>query len=132
MSKEQTIQEVAEVTGLSVYTLRYYERIGLITDINRAENGHRRYTENDVSWITFLTYLRATDMSITDMQEYANLVRDGERTATIRKEMLLEHKKSIEAQINALEETLTIIDNKIALYQSQETSYKPMMAHQSS
>ena len=43
-----TIQQVAEATGLSTYTLRYYERIGLIHPIDRAQNTHRRYTLDDI------------------------------------------------------------------------------------
>jgi DNA-binding transcriptional MerR regulator len=70
-----TIRDVAEATGLSVHTLRYYERIGLIHPIDREENTHRRYSEDDVGWIDFLTKLRAIGMSIQQMQAYAELQR---------------------------------------------------------
>jgi DNA-binding transcriptional MerR regulator len=53
-----TIQEVAQATGLTPHTLRYYERIGLIHPINREENTRRRYTADDVGWIDFLLKLR--------------------------------------------------------------------------
>ena len=78
-SEEQlTIQHVSEITGLSVYTLRYYERIGLIHPIERAENTHRRYTDADIGWIDFLNKLRAMGMSIQEMQTYAQLQRQGD------------------------------------------------------
>ena len=48
MDEELTIQQAADQTGLSLHTLRYYERIGLIPPIRRAPNGHRRYSEQDV------------------------------------------------------------------------------------
>ncbi len=73
-----TIQQVAEATGLSVYTLRYYERIGLIHPIGRAENPHRRYTADDIGWIDFLKKIRATGMSMQQMQAYAELQRQGD------------------------------------------------------
>ena len=72
-----TIQEVAGRTGVSVHTLRYYERIGLLQPIERATNGHRRYTEQDVGGVEFFSRLRATGMPIRQMLEYARLVRAG-------------------------------------------------------
>jgi DNA-binding transcriptional MerR regulator len=62
-----TIQQTAEETRVSVHTLRYYERIGLISHVKRAPNGHRRYSEKDVNEIVFLTRLRATGMPISDV-----------------------------------------------------------------
>ena len=83
-----TIQQAAEMTGLSVHTLRYYERVGLIHTIGRAENTHRRYSLDDVGWINFLNKLRATGMSIQEMQRYSELQRLGDETLPERVEML--------------------------------------------
>ena len=78
MQKDKlTIQEVTKATGLSAHTLRYYERIGLIHPIEREENTRRRYTMDDVGWIDFLLKLRATGMTIKDMQRYAELLEKG-------------------------------------------------------
>ncbi|MCA9976226.1 MAG: MerR family transcriptional regulator, partial [Anaerolineales bacterium] len=63
-----TIQEVAEMTGLTAHTLRYYEKIGLLESIDRHGNGHRRYDEADLGWIHFLKLLRGTGMPIQQMQ----------------------------------------------------------------
>ncbi len=46
-----TIQQVAQQTGLSIDTLRYYERIGLLEPVGRAQNGHRRYTQHEFAWL---------------------------------------------------------------------------------
>lgn len=113
-----TIQQVAEATGLSEYTLRYYERIGLIHSINRAENGHRRYSPDDVGWIDFLNKLRATGMSIQQMQQYAELQRDGDCTLPERLEMLKAHRAQVEAQLDILYEHLKVIRYKIEYYQA--------------
>ncbi|GAX40776.1 MerR family transcriptional regulator [Tolypothrix sp. NIES-4075] len=64
METELTIQQVATLTGLSVHTLRYYERNGLLELVNRAANGHRRYLTDDITRIEFLTRLRTTKMPI--------------------------------------------------------------------
>jgi DNA-binding transcriptional MerR regulator len=62
-----TIKEVALRTGLTAYTLRYYERIGLIAPIVRASGGQRRYPTSDLDWQAFLIRLRDTDMPIHRM-----------------------------------------------------------------
>ena len=63
-----TIQQVAHRMGLSIDTLRYYERIGLLEPVRRAQNGHRRYTQQDLAWIDLLIRLRNTGMP----QSYAH------------------------------------------------------------
>jgi DNA-binding transcriptional MerR regulator len=112
-----TIQQVAEATGLSVYTLRYYERIGLIHPIIRAENTHRRYSSDDIGWIEFLMKLRAAGMSIQQMQAYAALQRQGDITLPERLEMLKAHQRQVEARIGELHEHLKLIRYKVEIYQ---------------
>jgi DNA-binding transcriptional MerR regulator len=112
-----TIQEVAQTTGLSAHTLRYYERVGLIHPIGREENTHRRYTADDVGWIDFLTKLRGTGMSIKDMQKYAELQRRGDETLPQRVEMLESLRDKVEAHIDELNEHLKLIYYKIEFYQ---------------
>jgi len=111
-----TIQQVAESTGLSVHTLRYYERIGLIHPIGRAENTHRRYSTDDVGWIEFLNKLRAAGMSIQQMTAYAELQRQGQYTLPQRLEMLKEHRHKVEVVMSELQEHLKLIDYKIEMY----------------
>jgi DNA-binding transcriptional MerR regulator len=112
-----TIQEVAQVTGLSAHTLRYYERVGLIHPIDREQNARRRYTAADVGWIDFLTKLRATGMSIKDMQRYAGLRRRGDETLPERLEMLKSLRDKVEAHMDELNEHLKLICHKIEVYQ---------------
>ena len=73
------IHEVAEQTGLSAHTLRYYERAGLLLPIERAPSGHRRYSDGDVKAIQFLTKLRSAGMPVADIQRYVELAQLGER-----------------------------------------------------
>lgn len=112
-----TIQEVSQATGLSAHTLRYYERIGLIHPIRREGNSHRHYTSDDVGWIEFLLKLRATGMSIKDMQKYAELQRQGEATLPERVEMLKSLRDKVEARMDELNEHLKLIYYKIDIYQ---------------
>src|SRR5690349_2481368 len=115
-NEKLTIQQVAEATGLSVHTLRYYERIGLIHSIGRAQNTHRRYTMDDIGWINFLNKLRATGMSIQQMQDYATLQRMGDESLLQRVEMLKAVERKVEDHINELQHHLELIRYKIDLY----------------
>ena len=136
MEKELTIQEVAQVTGLREYTLRYYERIGLLDPIDRANSGHRRYGAADLEWIQFLIFLRATGMSIRQMQECAELKRGGDATRRERLAFLEEHRERMQEQRRKLEEYLANIDKKIHDLQVSlagddlpETAEKPHLVH---
>ena len=119
MQKDKlTIQDVTKATGLSAHTLRYYERIGLIHPIEREENTRRCYTADDVGWIDFLLKLRATGMSIREMQRYAELQRQGDETLPERVEMLKSLRDRVEARIEDLNEHLKLIYYKIDIYQN--------------
>mgnify|MGYP003881519813 CR=1 FL=1 len=118
-----TIQQIADETGLTAYTLRYYEDIGLIDSVARAGNGHRRYSEADLNRINTLKKLRLTGMSLDDMKYFIDLYRQGSATATERREMLQAHRKEVEAQIDELNEILGFIDYKIGLYIEEEATH---------
>lgn len=112
-----TIQEAAQATGLTPHTLRYYERVGLIHPIDREENTRRRYSSDDIGWIDFITKLRATGMSIKDMQTYAALQRQGDATLPQRVEMLKALRDDVEQRIDELNEHLKLVYYKIDLYE---------------
>ena len=90
------IAEVVERTGLSRDTLRYYEKAGLIDAVDRSSGGQRRYASADLAWLEFLLRLRATGMSIADMQRFAELRRGGDRTIADRLTLLWEHRIGVE------------------------------------
>lgn len=115
-----TIQEAAAHTGLSVHTLRYYERAGLLSPVGRAANGYRRYDSATLGAVRFLCRLRDTGMGIRQMRRYADLLRQGEATLAERRAMLEQHRQSVEAHIALLEENLDLISRKIDLYQQRE------------
>lgn len=120
MESSLTIQEVAKRTGLTAYTLRYYERIGLVAPIARASAGQRRYAASDMDWLAFLIRLRATDMPIRRMQEFARLRSEGNRTVGERRQMLEAHLLVVLEQISALQQSAQVLTAKIALYRGIE------------
>lgn len=115
-----TIEQVAERTGLSVHTLRYYERIGLLDPVDRATSGHRRYAAKDLAWIEFLIRLRATGMPIRHMQEFAVLRRQGDITIARRCALLEAHQQMVQTHIEELQRNLEAINQKIEIYHQME------------
>jgi DNA-binding transcriptional MerR regulator len=123
METEFSIQQVAQQTGLSIDTLRYYERIGLIEPIHRASNNHRRYAREDVDWIALLIRLKETGMPIAQMTRFAQLRRQGPCTLTERRIMLEQHQRDLEQQIQQLDQHRSILQLKIASYKEREAQF---------
>lgn len=115
-----SISAVAEATGLSTHTLRYYERAGLmLTPVERGPSTHREFSDADIAWVTFLTRLRSTSMPIARVREYVELVRAGDATTLDRLELLQRHRITVQAQLEEMTIALEAIDYKIGLYQKE-------------
>jgi DNA-binding transcriptional MerR regulator len=113
-----TIAEASARTGLSVHTLRYYERVGLVDGVARSAAGRRRYAAADLDWLAFLLRLRGTGMSIAGMQRFAALRRGGPATIAKRLELLRSHMAQVNDRIGLLRANATTLEQKIALYES--------------
>jgi DNA-binding transcriptional MerR regulator len=112
-------KEVADKTGFSLDTLRYYEKIGLLEGIARSPGGHRVFSEDDVAWLGILQCLKDTGMPIADMLRYAKLARDGDHTMAERLRLLEEHDRVIEDHIAQLRAKQLHIRHKIEWYRSR-------------
>ena len=115
-----SIAEAARLTGVSVHTLRYYERAGLvITDVGRTNGGRRRYQQQDLYWIEMCTKLRATGMPIKTILRYAELVSAGPGNEQERLALMEAHRAEVTAKLAELEENLKLIDHKINVYRGR-------------
>lgn len=110
-----SIAEVAERTGITAHTLRYYERAGLLS-VGRDASGYRAYTAEDYSRVVFLTRMRTTGMPIRDLQRYVALVAAGESTVPERLALMHAHRERVRTRIDDLGAALDVIDFKIATY----------------
>ncbi|MER5279098.1 MerR family transcriptional regulator [Streptomyces sp. NPDC002809] len=111
-----TISEVAAFTGLSAHTLRWYERIGLMSYVDRSHTGQRRFSRRDLDWLGFVGKLRLTGMPVADMVRYAELLREGEHTSQERKELLEATRRDVRKRIAELQDTVAVLDYKIESY----------------
>ncbi|WP_083975752.1 MerR family transcriptional regulator [Kitasatospora mediocidica] len=115
-----TISEVSAASGLSVHTLRWYERIGLLDPVDRSHSGQRRYNDGDLARLAFLGRLRLTGMPVADMLRYVELARAGEHTVQGRRELLVAHREEVRQRIADLHATLAVLDYKIDLYSGKK------------
>lgn len=113
-----SIKDISELFGISIYTIRYYDKEGLLPFVTRNKLGNRVFTESDVNMIKTICCLKNTGMKIKDIKKYINFCMEGAVTIDSRKKLLLEHRKEIIARINALNENLNLIDSKIGIYDS--------------
>ena len=115
-----SIKEAAVQTKLTVHTLRYYERIGLLPSIARDSNGQRRYTAYDLGAIAILLSLRKTGMPIGVMQRFVKLLAAGDSAVPERRAVLEAHQQAVRTNISELETNLEAIAAKIDLYKNIE------------
>ena len=110
-----TIQQVAKLTGLSEYTLRYYEKIGLIDPVDRDDSsGHRRYDADGLDRIEALARLRAVGLGIDEMRVLMH--SRGHRPETVENKiaLLVAHKNKLDQEIRSLRARKRFTENRVA------------------
>jgi len=110
------ISEAAERSGLSIPTIRYYEKSALCPPIARGSDGTRRFTKEDVDWLTLLSSLRETGMPTSEMQEFAALYQKGNVTVPERKQRLLAHRRRLETRQAQLDRCKELLAFKLTRY----------------
>jgi DNA-binding transcriptional MerR regulator len=119
-----TIAEVEKKFGLTPDTLRYYERIGLLRNINRSPGGIRDYTDEDCRWVSYMKCMRAAGVSVETLIEYVRLFDQGAETIAARKKLLLEQREQIVARINEMNDTLAKLDWKLDGYEERMLKFE--------
>ena len=111
------IADVSKKYELSADTLRYYERIGLIPEVNRNKSGIRDYTEEDCRWVEFIKCMRNAGLPIEVLIEYVTLFQKGDETIQARKELLTEQRKQLIEKMEDMKKTMERLDYKIERYE---------------
>jgi DNA-binding transcriptional MerR regulator len=119
MVKKYTIHQMAQLTGLSIHTLRYYDSLGITPSVERSTSGYRTYTEDDVRGLLFIKRLRDTGMPLREIQRYVELYLQGDDTIEARRDLLEQHRRQIETSIVEMQDSLNLVNAKIAIYDQQ-------------
>lgn len=112
-----TIAEVSKKYDITPDTLRYYERVGLLTNVPRNPNGIRNYDEQSCKRIEFVKCMRNAGVEIEILIEYMNLFEQGKSTVKARKSLLEEQREKLLEKQKNITETLKRLDYKIELYE---------------
>lgn len=110
-----TIGELSQATDISEYTLRYYEKKGLIR-VGRDGAGRRCYAQGDIEWVKFIQRLKDTGMLLRDIGKYSQLRYEGKKTMLERLSMLEKHRIYVLEQQKKWGDYLNNLDDKIAFY----------------
>ncbi|KGG54124.1 MerR family transcriptional regulator [Lactobacillus kimbladii] len=110
-----SIGQFSKLSGFSIDTLRYYEKQKLLFP-NRDENNRRIYTEKDVAWISFISRLKKTGMSIKEMQKYTKLRYEGDQTIPDRLVLLFKQLDNLHEQEKKIDDNIKFVEQKIKTY----------------
>ena len=114
-----TIAKAAQITGLSVHTLRYYDKEGLMPYIERDASGIRKFKDSDFNWLRIITCLKDSGMPLKQIKKYIDLGMLGPSTTFDRLDIMKNHRESVLEKIELLHLHLQTIDNKIEAYEAR-------------
>jgi DNA-binding transcriptional MerR regulator len=115
---QYTIKKAAEKMGVSIPTLRYYDKEGLLPFIEKKPNGTRIFKDDDFQTLSLINCLKKAGVSIKEIRKYIRLCEEGDSTLNERLEIFLERKKDVLRQMSELQEVLDTIEHKIDYYQN--------------
>lgn len=113
------IAEAAAKSGLGIDTIRFYEKSGIVPPIDRGADGQRRFTPENVDWLTLLYWLRKTGMPLKTMRHFATLYSAGDQTIPDRKSVLIAHADHLAKRRRELDQCDAVLARKLALYDCQ-------------
>ena len=117
-----SIKDVSTLCGLSAYTIRFYDKEGLLPFVTRNGSGNRQFSESDLDMIRLICCLKNTGMQLKEIKRYIDLFMEGDHTIPCRKQMMVGHRASILRQIGELQTQLGVIETKIAFYEAANGS----------
>nr|MDH3078452.1 MerR family transcriptional regulator [Bacillus velezensis]WGE00380.1 MerR family transcriptional regulator [Bacillus velezensis] len=122
-----TIGQVSKISGFSIDTLRYYEKIGLLPPPQRKESGVRIYFQKDIDTLSFLRCLKKTGLSVEEMTEFIHargfalahktpMTEEYATSVKTKVEILTKHVSKLEKQLTDIENVISLTKKKIGTY----------------
>ena len=119
-----SIQEVSNKTGLTAHTLRYYEKEGLISGVERSQGGFRQYTDEDLERLGLICCLKNTGMSIQEIARFVQLTHEGDHTLEERVELLQAHREQVLARMAEMQKHLDKVTWKLNFFMEKLRAYE--------
>lgn len=116
MNMTYSISEVAKKLNVTVYTIRYYDKEGLLPFVERTPSGIRLFKESDIEALKVIQCLKSTGMPIKEIKNFIAWCSEGDSTLQQRYDMFLERKVAVESQLEELKKTMELINHKCNYY----------------
>ena len=117
--KFYSVKEVADKTGLSQHTIRYYTNFGLIPNLSRDNNHYRIFDKEALDILLAVKCLRGTGMSLKDIKKYMDLVQVGDSTIPTRYDIILKQKEEVLHKLEEVNKQLDFVNYKLSLYKEK-------------
>lgn len=114
------ISDMSKKYNISSDTLRYYDRIGLMSHAERSRTGRREYGQSDCAELECILNLKTLDMSLKDIKEYLSLRKQGVVTTRQRFALLLRHRTKLSTRAEALRKNIEQLDNMLGEFDSRD------------
>ncbi|MDT0016968.1 MerR family transcriptional regulator [Listeria swaminathanii] len=120
------IKQAADMFGLTVDTLRYYERVGVIPPVHRNESGYRDYKTSDLNWVYLVKNLRNAGLSVESLIEFATLaqLRETQNVEAAQKQILIDQLKELDEKLTEMKQVRDLLVYKIDTYDSHISQFK--------
>ena len=112
-----TIKKVSEMTGLSIPTIRYYDKEGLLPDLQRKESGYRIFSDRDLEAIDLIECFKESGLTIREIWHFMSLVRQGDVTLEERLAIYQMHIARLEEKLTAVQNALEHSRRTLAFYE---------------
>lgn len=116
--KTYSISEAATELNVTAYTLRYYDKEGLLPFVERTPSGQRFFKESDIAALKVIECLKSTGMQIKEIKTFIDWCTEGDSTLQQRFDMFMERKATVEKQMEELKKTMELIDHKCLYYKT--------------
>ena len=119
-----SIQDVSKKTGLTAHTLRYYEKEGLISGVERSQGGFRQYTDEDLERLGLICCLKNTGMSIQEIARFVQLTHEGDHTLEERVQLLREHRERVLERMEEMQKHIDKVTWKLNFFTEKLRAYE--------
>lgn len=113
-----SIGQVAEKTGLSSYTLRYYDHEGLMPFVQRNAAGRREFSEHDLDMVDLITCLKETGMALKDIRHVVEISLEGDKSLAERLQLFRQQRDQVDRQIAQLQAYRRKVDYKVRYFEA--------------
>lgn len=111
-----SIGEISKILNISISTLRYYDKEGLLPLVNRTNGNIRIFDDADLECLRMIECLKTTGMQLKDIKAFFEWCEEGDSTIDKRYELFIKQKEKTEKQIEELQNALTRINYKCEYY----------------